>query len=140
MKTKCASRKPVSFSNSPSDDKLQRDKELVANWLTRPDFEQGYEFHLPYHNYTGPGTHTARRIMRGDEPVSYLDHLSLHHDMDYYLDAGSSSSTADDTMTRRFWPLWLKPYHTLSGGQPERELGSALWNIHGADSTSGGDF
>jgi len=41
------------------------------------------EYHLPGHNFTGPGTKLKYRLERGDEPVNKVDALSLHHDMRY---------------------------------------------------------
>lgn len=41
------------------------------------------EWHLPGHNFTGPGTKLKYRLERGDEPVNKVDALSLHHDMRY---------------------------------------------------------
>ena len=41
------------------------------------------EFHLPGHNFTGPGTQLKYRLERGDEPINKVDALSLHHDMRY---------------------------------------------------------
>ena len=41
------------------------------------------EWHLPGHNFTGPGTRLKERLERGDEPVNRVDALSLHHDIRY---------------------------------------------------------
>lgn len=41
------------------------------------------EWHLPGHNFTGPGTRLEERLERGDEPVNRVDELSLHHDIRY---------------------------------------------------------
>ena len=41
------------------------------------------EWHLPGHNFTGPGTKLQYRLERGDEPINKVDALSLHHDMRY---------------------------------------------------------
>jgi hypothetical protein len=41
------------------------------------------EWHLPGHNFTGPGTRLKERLERGDEPVNRVDELSLHHDIRY---------------------------------------------------------
>ena len=41
------------------------------------------EWHLPGHNFTGPGTRLEERLQRGDEPVNRVDELSLHHDIRY---------------------------------------------------------
>ena len=43
------------------------------------------EWHLPGHNFTGPGTKLKYRLERGDEPVNKVDALSLHHDMRYEI-------------------------------------------------------
>ena len=41
------------------------------------------EWHLPGHNFTGPGTQLKYRLERGDEPINRVDALSLHHDLRY---------------------------------------------------------
>jgi hypothetical protein len=41
------------------------------------------EWHLPGHNFTGPGTKLTERLERGDEPINRVDELSLHHDLRY---------------------------------------------------------
>ena len=41
------------------------------------------EWHLPGHNFTGPGTNLKYRLERGDEPINKIDALSLHHDLRY---------------------------------------------------------
>ena len=48
------------------------------------------EYHLPGHNFTGPGTQLKRRLERGDEPINAVDELSLHHDMRYEFYGGDS--------------------------------------------------
>lgn len=53
------------------------------------------EWHLPGHNFTGPGTRLTERLERGDEPVNRVDALSLHHDIRYL---GITRATADDGM------------------------------------------
>ncbi len=50
------------------------------------------EWHLPGHNFTGPGTRLEERLERGDEPVNRVDALSLHHDIRYQ---GISRSTSE---------------------------------------------
>ena len=41
------------------------------------------EWHLPGHNFTGPGTDLKYRLEQGQDPVNKVDALSLHHDMRY---------------------------------------------------------
>lgn len=41
------------------------------------------EWHLPGHNFTGPGTNLKYRLEQGQEPVNKVDALSLHHDLRY---------------------------------------------------------
>lgn len=45
--------------------------------------EDSTEYHLPFHNYAGPGTHIAERVARGDKPVSGVDASALVHDIEY---------------------------------------------------------
>jgi len=74
------------------------------------------EFHLPGHNYTGPGTQYEKRKARGDKPVNRVDALSMAHDKVYveqgdnqwailradanYV-AGAASIAVDDSATNR---------------------------------------
>jgi len=54
------------------------------------------EFHLPGHNFTGPGTQLKYRLERGDQPVNKVDALSLHHDMRYeFYDSAYERFNAD---------------------------------------------
>lgn len=41
------------------------------------------EWHLPGHNFTGPGTKLKYRLEQGQEPINKVDALSLHHDLRY---------------------------------------------------------
>lgn len=41
------------------------------------------EYHLPGHNYMGPGTKVVDRLKMGALPTSYGDTLALNHDIDY---------------------------------------------------------
>lgn len=44
------------------------------------------EYHLPGHNFTGPGTHLRERLEGGgprSRPVNAVDELSLEHDIFY---------------------------------------------------------
>lgn len=54
------------------------------------------EWHLPGHNFTGPGTKLKYRLERGDEPINKVDALSLHHDMRYeFYDSSFERFRAD---------------------------------------------
>ena len=54
------------------------------------------EWHIPGHNFTGPGTQLKYRLERGDEPINKVDALSLHHDMRYeFYDSGFERFRAD---------------------------------------------
>lgn len=53
------------------------------------------EYHIPFHNYAGPGTHLTERIERGDKPVSVLDAAAMIHDVDYL---SGDQAKADSTM------------------------------------------
>ena len=54
------------------------------------------EYHLPGHNFTGPGTKLRYRLERGDQPVNKVDALSLHHDMRYqFYDSDIERFNAD---------------------------------------------
>ena len=54
------------------------------------------EWHLPGHNFTGPGTNLKYRLERGDEPINKVDALSLHHDLRYeFYDSAFERFRAD---------------------------------------------
>jgi hypothetical protein len=55
------------------------------------------ELHIPGTNYIGPGTKIATRVMTGVKPTSDVDHVALHHDIDYLRSNGAyMSMLADD--------------------------------------------
>lgn len=60
--------------------------------------ETGIEYHLPLHNYAGPGTHVITRIERGDKPINALDASSMIHDLEYVRD--SKRTHADQHMVQ----------------------------------------
>jgi len=41
------------------------------------------EFHLPGHNYAGPGTRVISKVLAGVKPTSQLDAAALVHDVEY---------------------------------------------------------
>ena len=43
----------------------------------------GMEFHWPGYQYTGPGTHLEKRLVRGDPGINRLDRIAKAHDIDY---------------------------------------------------------
>lgn len=54
--------------------------ELYSQWHTHKNTK---EYHIPYHNYAGPGTHVIDRLLYNKKPVNYLDEAALIHDIDY---------------------------------------------------------
>lgn len=57
------------------------------------------EYHIPYHNYAGPGTRVLQRVFDKKQPINSLDAASLIHDIEYYI---MDQQTADDNY---FWNL-----------------------------------
>ena len=51
----------------------------IQKWLAKT----GKEFHWPGYKYTGPGTHLAKRLKRGDPGINRLDKIAKQHDIDY---------------------------------------------------------
>lgn len=50
------------------------------------------EYHLPGHNFTGPGTKLTERLEGGgprSRPVNAVDELSLEHDIRYQFSEGA---------------------------------------------------
>ena len=41
------------------------------------------EYHVPFHNYLGPGTKYAARQKRGDKPTNRFDEIAMEHDGAY---------------------------------------------------------
>lgn len=50
------------------------------------------EYHLPFHNFAGPGTHIIERLEKGVKPTTDLDLAALIHDVEYL---GLDQHTAD---------------------------------------------
>ena len=64
-----------------------------------PPYDSG-ERHFPGYNFCGPGTHVARRLREGVEPINELDRLCLMHDLQTeprgpYLSAGDPIKVAE---------------------------------------------
>jgi len=74
------------------------------------------EWHLPGHNFTGPGTRLTQRLERGDEPVNRVDELSLHHDIRYQ---GIGKNSKDDGLLN-----FSEDYETLNADV--RYIGGAI--------------
>ena len=51
----------------------------IQKWLGKT----GIEFHLPGHQFTGPGTHLEKRLKRGDQGINQLDRIARQHDIYY---------------------------------------------------------
>lgn len=51
------------------------------------------EFHIPGHNFTGPGTKFEKRVKRGDKPINKVDAISYEHDLAYH--EGRNKGAAD---------------------------------------------
>ncbi len=60
-------------------EKVKSNKTLLDYALA----EDTTEYHLPGHNYAGPGTHTITRMLKGDLPTTYIDKAALVHDIEY---------------------------------------------------------
>lgn len=43
-----------------------------------------FQFHLPGHNYTGPGTNLLLNIEKGLKPINDVDKAALDHDIEYF--------------------------------------------------------
>ncbi len=54
--------------------------------MAEADNQGGNEYHIPFHNYAGPGTHVLTRIERGDQPINDIDAAALVHDLEYIRD------------------------------------------------------
>lgn len=57
--------------------------------------EDSKEYHLPFHNYAGPGTHILEKLRNHVAPTTDFDKASMIHDIEYlYL----PQRVADDNM------------------------------------------
>jgi hypothetical protein len=65
--------------------------------LIEDNGENGIEFHLPFHNYAGPGTHIETRIDKSMMPTDILDRAALIHDIEYE-DPNITQFQADNNM------------------------------------------
>lgn len=64
-----------------------------------PWIEDSTQYHLPFHNYLGPGTHVVSNMLSGVEPVNVMDRIAMFHDYDYL--SGMPQQEADALMTSR---------------------------------------
>jgi hypothetical protein len=58
--------------------------------------ENNTQYHLPYHNYAGPGTNTIKNILEGKIPTTYIDRAALIHDIEYIKP--NNQDVADNNM------------------------------------------
>jgi len=83
-----------SFLNE-NEKKIEILNKLTGKSLT----ENTIQFHIPFHNYAGPGTNTISNILNNVLPVDTVDSLALKHDLDYLLSKTVSDiKKADDSM------------------------------------------
>jgi len=71
----------------------------IEKWI-----EDTNQYHLPFHNYAGPGTHVQNQVLSGKLPVTGIDAAALVHDIEYL--AGVPQTTADNQM----WVNLIKEY------------------------------
>lgn len=86
------------------------------------------EYHLPGHNFTGPGTQLKYRLERGDEPINKVDSLSLHHDLRYefYGDDGFEVFRADVQFIGGAIGITLSPTSTFRERSEALLVGSIM--------------
>jgi len=62
---------------------------LATGSIERPDdvppLETSTEWHYPFTEYMGPGTHVISKVLNAVLPRNYLDAVSLTHDINYLL-------------------------------------------------------
>ena len=74
----------------------------VQKWLAKT----GIEFHWPWYQYMGPGTHLEKRLKRGDPGINRLDRIAKQHDIDYSRARSHQDKwKADDKMIRAIQSL-----------------------------------
>lgn len=49
---------------------------------TNPNLDS-IQWHFPFHNYLGPGTHVHANILNGVKPIDKIDFLAMLHDIQY---------------------------------------------------------
>lgn len=52
----------------------------IVNFINKLPFQ----FHLPGHNYTGPGTNLLLNMEKGLKPINDVDKAALEHDIEYF--------------------------------------------------------
>jgi hypothetical protein len=58
------------------------------------------QWHLPFHNYAGPGTRVFTNILTGVKPTNYLDRVAQEHDVNY-TDGTMTQLEADNIMIKK---------------------------------------
>lgn len=71
------------MAHADAKTKLKEDREKFLTIYSQLN-EDTIPIHLPFHNYAGPGTRTIKNILKGVQPVSYVDKAALIHDIEYY--------------------------------------------------------
>ena len=61
--------------------------------------ERTAEWHIPFHNYAGPGTRVLTRLINNKKPINDLDSAALIHDIEY-MDPRLTKEQADENMVR----------------------------------------
>lgn len=101
------------------------------------------EWHFPGHNYLGPGTKVATRIIRGDQPVNIYDKLARQHDIDY-LRTDITQYEADNKMVRaaaKFeHPLDYLAYTPSQAIDLVFSLGRTIGGFHGKKDDQVADY
>ncbi len=76
---------------------IEKSDMLLFNHLSEiGELEDTAQFHMPGHNYMGPGTHTISNILSQLEPVDSVDKLSRKHDLDYLKARNNNDLLAAD--------------------------------------------
>jgi len=87
------------------------------------------EFHYPFYNYMGPGTHVVERVRSRNLPVSKADAAALIHDINYLRFSGNQELIEEaDIFSERFgisdfrdtWQSW-------DPAQEDLFTGCVLW-------------
>lgn len=105
------------LTGSPSTDHQSSNKAVLQQInpiLTKQLLlEDSTQYHLPYHNYAGPGTNTIKNLLNNVQPTTYIDRAALIHDIEY-IKPGNQLK-ADRNMITNMDKAFLlgKPIHQI---------------------------
>lgn len=75
---KATQEEPVSLTGGET---LYSQDEAVRKALSTES--SSIQYHMPFHNYMGPGTHIVTNLQEGIQPTTTMDRAAMIHDIEY---------------------------------------------------------